>query len=57
MQVGTGGFSKVGVSTKRPIAIHVADGTGGSSTPAIDTNARGNNLTVHILSQIMTHKL
>ena len=45
MQVGTGGFSTgAGVSTKRTIAVHVADGTGlGSSTPAIDTNARGNN--------------
>ena len=45
MQVGTGGFSTdAGVSTKRTVAVHVADGTGlGSSTPAIDTNARGNN--------------
>jgi len=44
MQVGTGGFSTgAGVSTKRTVAVHVADGTGlGSSTPAIDTNARGN---------------
>ena len=44
MQVGTGGFSVgAGVSTKRTVAVHVADGTGlASSTPAIDTNARGN---------------
>ena len=45
MQVGTGGFGTgSGVSTKRTVAVHVADGTGlGSSTPAIDVNARGNN--------------
>ena len=44
MQVGTGGFGTgAGVSTKRTVAVHVADGTGlASSTPAIDTNARGN---------------
>ena len=44
MQVGTGGFGVgAGVSTKRTVAVHVANGTGlGSSTPGIDINSRGN---------------